>query len=153
MEGNFMWYFLIALAFIVVIALAYYAGQLLWQLKAQQQNQESEKQKRIDYIVDSVSHIAKAMKAEQCEFSEGVLRIWVLLEHYCSDQSEPKDYQHLYPGFYALYEVIKDMPTHEARKKVNKKELFKLDSKRWKAEKDHQEQINADLDKLLAEFS
>ena len=148
-----MWYALIAMAILVLVGLSYYAGQLLWKLKQQESLKAQEKNKRIEYITDSIHHIAKAMKEEQCEYSEGVLRIWVLLEHYNSEISVPKDYGALYLGFANLYQVIKDMPTHDARKKLNKQERFKMDVKRWDAEKDNKEQINADLDGIIAEFS
>lgn len=148
-----MLYVLIAAGVLIVAGLAYYAGQLLWQVKAQEQQKLEKKEKRLNYITDSIKHIAKAMKAEQCEYSEGVLRIWVLLDHFNKEQVEPKNYLELYPGFASLYDVIKDMPTHEARKKLKKQEIMKMDMTRWRAETEHKDQIDADLDKLLLQFS
>lgn len=148
-----MLYFFIAIGVILVAGLAFYAGQLLWQLKQQNQVQQEQKDKRLKYLTDSISLIAKAMKEEQCELSEGVLRIWVLLDHYNSEQEQPKDYPALYPGFASLYEVIKDMPTHEARKKQGKQERFKMDVTRWDAEKEHNEQITVDIGKIIEEFN
>ena len=87
-----MLYFFIALGVILVAGLAFYAGQLLWQLKQQKLVQQEQKDKRLKYLTDSISLIAKAMKEEQCELSEGVLRVWVLLDHYNSEQAVPKDY-------------------------------------------------------------
>lgn len=147
-----MWYGLIALAIIVVAGLAFYAGQLLWQVQEQKKQQLKEKNKRIKYLTDSISFIAKAMKEEQCEYSEGVLRIWVLLEHHNREVPEPKDYQEIYPGFASLYGVIKDMPTHEARKKYSKQDVAKMDMKRWRAEKEFEEQIGKDIEQLLTQF-
>jgi len=147
-----MLYILISIGALIIAGLGFYAGQLLWQVQQQKQKQEEESQKRKDYLTHSISHIAKAMQAEQCEYSEGVLRIWVLLDHYNKEITEPKDYANLYPGFATLYEIIKDMPTHDARKKYDKKEIAKLDMRRWRAEKEHEEQIGEDLDKLLKEF-
>ncbi|GAB2999288.1 DUF2489 domain-containing protein [Psychrosphaera aestuarii] len=147
-----MWYALITIAVLVVSGLAFYAGQLLWKVKAQEEAQKQEKSKKLTYITESVSHIAKAMHAKQCEYSEGVLRIWVLLDHYNAAQTAPKDYKALYPGFANLYEVVKDMPTHEARKKFSKKEIFEMDTKRWDAEKEFEQQIETDLEVLLKEF-
>lgn len=148
-----MLYFFIALGVILVAGLAFYAGQLLWQLKQQRLVQQEQKDKRLKYLTDSISLIAKAMKEEQCELSEGVLRVWVLLDHYNSEQEAPKDYPSLYPGFAALYDVIKDMPTHEARKKQGKQERFKMDVTRWDAEKEHNEQITTDIGKIIKEFN
>jgi len=147
-----MLYFLISLGVVVIAGLAFYAGQLLWQLKEQKITQQEQKNKRLNYLTDSIAYIAKAMKEEQCDLSEGVLRIWVLLDHYNSEQQEPKDYPNLYPGFAALYDVIKDMPTHEARKKQGKQERFKMDVQRWDAEKDNGEQIAVDIEGIMSEF-
>ena len=146
-------YIVITLAVLVIIVLAYYAGTLIWQVKEQQQNKSAEQAKRLKYITDSIFHIAKAMQAEQCESSEGVLRIWVLLEHYNKEQAEPKLYKEIYPGYAALYNEIKDMPTHEARKKFSKKEILKLDLERMDAEQKHAEQITLDTNQLLIEFN
>lgn len=147
-----MWYLLSALAVLIIVGLAFYAGQLLWKVKAQDAALAEEKAKKQKYLVDSISHIAKAMKEKQCEYSEGVLRIWVLLDHYNRAQTEPKNYQEIYPGFASLYDVVKDMPTHEARKKFSKKEVFQMDTKRWEAEKEYEQQIDTDLDILVKEF-
>lgn len=148
-----MWYTIIVVAVVIVAALAFYAGQLLWQVKAQKKQTEAKFLKRINFLTDSIRHIAQAMEAEQCEFSEGVLRIWVLLDHYKRDNNLSVDYAESYPGFSGLYEVIKDMPTHEARKKLGKKEMMKLDMQRWQAEKAHQDNIKSDIKKLLADFA
>jgi len=148
-----MWYVLGAIGLVIIISLAYYAGQLLWQVKQKSLEQEAQKKKRLDYVTSSIAHIAKAMQADQCEFSEGVLRIWVLLEHYNSEQTAPKDYKTTYPGFASLYDVIKDMPTHDARKKLGKQERHKMDLVRWNAEKEHEEQIRLDIDSIAKEFA
>lgn len=148
-----MWYVIIALAFVLVAGLAYYAGQLLWKVKQQEKAQQEKREKRVKYLTDSIGHIAKAMQAEQCEMSEGVLRIWVLLEHYNRELTAPTDYNSIYPGFLGLYDVIKDMPTHDARKKLGKQERFKMDVERWDAEKEFGEQIKKDLEQVLVEFS
>ena len=145
-------YIIITLAVVIIAGLAYYAGTLIWQVKQQKKTATAEKTKRLSYITDSIFHIAKAMQAEQCEPSEGVLRIWVLLEHYNNDQPEPKDYQEVYPGYWSLYSEIKDMPTHDARKKFNKKEILKLDLERMEAEQKYAEQIVVDTNHLLTEF-
>ncbi|NVK24657.1 MAG: DUF2489 domain-containing protein [Gammaproteobacteria bacterium] len=147
-----MWYAIIALAFVLVAALAFYAGQLLWKVKQQQQAQQQERAKKIKYLTDSIGHIAKAMDAEQCEISEGVLRIWVLLDHYKQQTAGDQNYQELYKGFASLYEVIKDMPTHDARKKLGKQERFNLDVRRWDAEKEFAELIKQDLQSILEAF-
>jgi outer membrane murein-binding lipoprotein Lpp len=147
-----MLYTLIIIGALVIVGLAYYAGQLLWQVQEQKKRQLAEKERKLNYITDSIRHIVKAMISKQCEYSEGVLRIWVLLDHYNKEQAEPKDYPALYPGFASLYEVIKDMPTHEARKRLSKQDRMKMDMERWKAENEFESQIDLDLIELKAEF-
>lgn len=148
-----MWYLIVTIAVIIVAGLAFYAGQLLWQVQEQKKQQQSKLTKRITYLTDSIRHIAQAMKAEQCEYSEGVLRIWVLLEHYKRDTGSTTDFTVAYPGFAGLYEVIKDMPTHEARKRLEKKERAKLDMKRWRAEEKFSDEIDKDIEQLLVVFA
>ena len=151
-----MWYWLIACGLVIIIVLAYYAGQMLWQLKQQKTEIELKKQqqknKRIQFIVDSILFIAKAMKAQQCEYSEGVLRICSLLEHYNNEQEVTEDFTIQYLGFYQLYEEIKDQPTHSARKQLSKKELREMDYQRLKKEQAFKAQIDLDIESLLSSF-
>ena len=52
-----------------------------------------------------------------------------------------------------MYDAVKDLPTHEARKKYSKKEIFKQDSARWRKEKELEADILADAEKILSEFT
>ena len=82
------------------------------------------------------------MKEEQCELSEGVLRIWVLLDHYNSEQEAPKDYPALYTqGLQHFMMSLKICQPMKHAKKQGKQERFKMDVARWDAEKEHNEQI------------
>ncbi len=72
----------LVLAVIIVVSLAFYAGKLLKQVSAQklaqQQAQLAHQQAlaRHDHkVLASVKIIVRAMKEEQCDFSEGVLAI------------------------------------------------------------------------------
>jgi hypothetical protein len=51
-----------------------------------------------------------------------------------------------------MYEEVKDMPTHESRKKYSKKEIFKMDKQRWRAEERLEDIIMKDCEKLANEF-
>jgi hypothetical protein len=51
-----------------------------------------------------------------------------------------------------MYEEVKEMPTHDARKKYSKKEIFKMDSQRWRAEERLETEILVDCEKLSIEF-
>ncbi|WP_404342323.1 DUF2489 domain-containing protein [Pseudoalteromonas mariniglutinosa] len=145
----------------IIAGLAFYAGQLLYKLNAQQkllvkkqaeqqQKLAASRQRRNSKLADSIHLIARAMNEQQCEFSEGCLRIWVLMSQYSFDDDVALTER--YPGIYRMYEAVKDMPTHDARKKYTKKEIFKLDSERWRAEETYNDAIKADCVKLLVDF-
>ena len=73
---------------VIIAGLAFYAGTLLWRVQQQrlaQQQQaaqlQQQKAEKALYLRDSIILICKAMREEQCELSEGSLRLWVLLDH------------------------------------------------------------------------
>lgn len=145
----------------IIVGLAFYAGQLLYKLSAQkklivkkqaeqQQKLKQSRLKRNAKLADSIHLIARAMHEQQCEFSEGCLRIWVLMSQYGFEDEQ--DLATKYSGIYKMYQVVKEMPTHDARKKYTKKEIFKLDTARWRAEETHKDEIIADCAKIIIEF-
>ena len=84
-----LWVITIIVAVAIVAGLAFYAGKLLFQLKVQKEQQQAQLEKlkakaleRNAKIADSINLIARAMKEKQCEYSEGCLRIWVLMSQY-----------------------------------------------------------------------
>lgn len=146
---------LLLAAAVIVAALAFYAGKLLWQLQQQtkqrQQDELQYQQKLADkrrYLTDSIILICRAMLEQQCELSEGALRVWVLLDHLQPDRQP--DPVLSYPGLHQMYQVVKDMPTHEARKQQTKQQLFQQDKIRLNAEQDLKQAILADSKALLA---
>lgn len=148
---------LIILAVSIVMGLAFYAGRLLWLLKQQniQQQQAAAKaaqqqQDKKQYLQESIVLISRAMLEQQCEFSEGALRLWVLLDHW--PQADKPDATTSYPGIYQMYSVVKDMPTHQARKEQDKKLTRQQDKLRLTAEKDLKAQIEDDLRLILERF-
>ncbi|WP_105253250.1 DUF2489 domain-containing protein [Pseudoalteromonas sp. T1lg75] len=151
------WIIALIIGALIVAGLAFYAGRLLWQVR--EQNQRLAKQQaeyaqkraaRNAKLSDSINLIAKAMKEGQCEYSEGCLRVWVLMsQHSCAQEL---NLEVEYPGVFAMYEAVKDLPTHDARKKYSKKEIFKQDSARWRKEQELEEQILADSEKLVMHF-
>ncbi|MCH8539079.1 MAG: DUF2489 domain-containing protein [Alkalimonas sp.] len=146
------WWWIIALVSgaVIIAGLSFYAGRLLWLVRAQDQAIAASKAKKNQYLIDSIVGICKAMQAEQCELSEGALRVWVLLDHL--EQSDKPDPVEAYPGIYRMYDVVKDMPTHSARKRQDKAHIKQLDSIREQAEVDLKDFILADVDKLLQRY-
>lgn len=131
------WSYLIAVAVIIVVALAFYALKLIKQLKlqtAQQKQAELERQQSLNKhdkkILDSIIIIVRAMKEEQCDISEGCWRLSVLLDSLKTSENHSSQF----PAIFELYEAIKHMPILEARKKLEKRERMKLDLERVKTE-------------------
>ncbi len=145
------WGYLIVLAVVIVIALAWYALKLLTQLKkqnAQQQQAEIAHQEALyqhdKKVLDSVVIIVRAMKEEQCDISEGCWRLSVLL-----DSLKTSSELHLqFPAIFELYNAIKHMPIREERKKLEKRQRMKLDLERTKVEARLQPSVHENLQLL-----
>ncbi|MFT5162490.1 MAG: hypothetical protein ACI9FJ_001066 [Alteromonadaceae bacterium] len=153
-----LWTVAIVLGSLIIAALAFYLGRLLLLVKqgkkAQAQIHQAQINKRNKTLAESIYTIAWAMRDGQCDFSEGCLRIWVLLDHYVE---QPEDgvlptKSEVYPGIFNMYEKIKDMPTHEARKKYKKSELMVMDKQRATHETQYKPMIEGDIAKLIERF-
>ena len=141
------WIIALIIAALIIAGLSFYLGRLLMQLKQVKQAQQQQITKRNTKLTEDIYTIAWAMQEGQCEPSEGCLRIWVLLDHVAE---EPKpDNQQRYPGIFALYDKIKDLPTHSARKALPKLELRKMDAQRLIHEQEFKTLIDADVSQLI----
>ena len=145
------WLYAIIGAVIIIAALAFYAATLLTQLKQQSVKIEQVKQeqkkalaKHDTKILSSVVIIARAMKEEQCDISEGCWRLSVLLDSLKLSDSLSNEF----PAIFELYQAIKHMPIHEERKNLAKQARMKLDFERIKAEANLAEKIKADIELL-----
>jgi hypothetical protein len=147
---NLWWIIALLLGTAIIIGLSFYAGRLLWLVKAQELTAVASTAKKNQYLIDSIVGICKAMQAEQCELSEGALRVWVLLDHL--EQADKPDPVAEYPGMHQMYDVVKDMPTHKARKQHDKQHIRQLDRIREQAEVDLKDFIQADVEKLLQRY-
>ncbi|WP_019613600.1 DUF2489 domain-containing protein [Psychromonas ossibalaenae] len=134
---------LAAVSVVIIIALSFYAGTLInkikvhkarnLQLEAQKKEQQAlKKQQRNDNICESIRFIARATAQKQCNVSEAAIRLTVLLETLLIKQ--PIDIQEQYPALSAMFDKVKDMPTHDERKKFPVKEIKMLDMRRQIAE-------------------
>ena len=92
--------------------------------------------------LEKIDGIAKAMQNGDCNHSEGVIRLSMLLLPF-GQSLQP------YQAMYALYNIVKEMPTHEARKALLKKERMKLDLERESAEAKFEEEIMLELRQFL----
>ncbi|GLR71251.1 DUF2489 domain-containing protein [Agaribacter marinus] len=139
------WILVIAGA-LIVIGLGIYAGRLLFLLQAQNNRQSAVRDKRIDTITDSVQTIAFAMQQQQCDLSEGVIRLWNLLEA-IPILPHPNFQQH-YPGVYELYSRIQHFPTLDARQALTKQQRREQDKEREQIESELASKVAVDVDKL-----
>jgi peptide subunit release factor RF-3 len=132
-------YALIALACLILFALALYAGRLLYQVKQQTVQAKKVREARTNTILESIHTIAFAMQQQQCNLSEGTIRLVNLLQSL--PIAQPINYAETFPGIFALFDKVKDLPTHEARKKLGKHERDAQDLQREQDEADFESQI------------
>lgn len=151
---------IITLAIVIILALAGYAGKLLWQLKqqtaeerAKEQQQQAQKQKNIKRLADSIDTIAKAMQQGQCDYSEGTIRICVLLDHLLPNLDDAPNYTQRYPQFHGFYNQIKHLATHKQRSNLPANERMQQDLHRIKHEEQSKPAIESEeLPKLREEM-
>lgn len=77
--------------------------------------------------------------------SEGVIRLTMLLRPFGKNLSS-------YPAMANLYEVVRDMPTHDDRKLLEKRERMRLDLARESAEAQFEKNIKQELYILLEDI-
>ena len=130
-------------ALFIVAGLAFYAGSLLFKLRTQQQLRYQKTQQRIRKISESIQTIAKALEQQQCNLSEGCIRLFHLLE--ALPVKDKPDFSQQFSGLYSLYNHVKDLPTHEARKAQPKKQTKQQDLQREELEAQLETQILNDV--------
>lgn len=133
---------------LIIVGLAVYAGKLLAQLKVQNQQQQRAVQQRNLRILESINTIAMAMREEQCNLSEGAIRLTNLLN--ALQFTQPQDFAADYPGLYGLYDKVKDMPTHDARKQYKRNEIMRMDLQRAGFEQELEAQIKIEVTRLAS---
>ncbi|MFM4704674.1 DUF2489 domain-containing protein [Aeromonas bivalvium] len=134
---------------LVLLGLAVYAGMLLARVRRQTEQQEQAIRARNERILDSVRVIAHAVRDGQCDYSEGAIRLTNLLN--ALQIKEGRAFAEEFPGLYGLYEKVKEMPTHEARKAFKRNEIMKMDLERSGYEVELEAQILKDV-ALLKDF-
>lgn len=140
---------LFILAALILVAMAGYAVYLLLALKKQRRQinklQNEARTARIQRLTESIEIIAKAMQNGDCNLSEGVLRLKMLLDPLGNSLKN-------YPAMFALYETVQDMPTHDARRELKKNERMRLDLERESKEVELEADIQQELNQLLQDI-
>ncbi|WP_233117439.1 DUF2489 domain-containing protein [Aggregatibacter actinomycetemcomitans] len=141
-----MWKILLLIAAVCIVAgMIGYAVYLLLALQKQKKALQLARQNRINRIKESLEIIAKAMLNGDCNLSEGVLRLKMLLEPVGMALKN-------YPAMWQLYEMVEGMPTHNARKELKKNERMHLDLRRESAEAELESKIKLELHRLLTDI-
>ncbi|WP_386689006.1 MULTISPECIES: DUF2489 domain-containing protein [unclassified Lonepinella] len=137
---------LLILGTLILLAMTVYAIYLLIQLRKQKRLFTQAKLARMNRIKESVTIIAKAMLVGDCNHSEGVIRLKMLLDPL--GQKRLVDYS----AMWQLYEIVQDMPTHEARKALKKNERMRLDLHRESKESELEQHIKLEIQQLLEDI-
>ncbi len=150
-----IWLYALVLAVVVIAALAFYAGSLLRQVAKQKQHQQqaelaqqSALASHDHKVLASVLLITRAMKEEQCDFSEGCWRLSVLLD----SLKTTSGLEQQFPAIFKLYNKIKHLTILDERKQLPKQQRMKEDFQRITLEQQLHEEIVADLD-LLQQYT
>ncbi|PRM50732.1 DUF2489 domain-containing protein [Haemophilus influenzae] len=139
-----IWIFFV-IALFLVTGLTLYAIRLLKQLKVQKELIAKAKNNRVIRLKESIDIIARAMQSGECNLSEGVIRLTMLLMPFGKNLSS-------YTAMSNLYEVVRDMPTHDDRKLLEKRERMRLDLERESAEVQFEQDIKKELYILLEDI-
>lgn len=141
---------LLVLGSIIIIALAWYAGYLLIQLKKQKVLQQQHLQMAIDKrnsnIFENVQTLCNVGIQGQCDLSEIVIRVYCIMDYVQGDQRV--DFEKDFPSIAELYHVVKDMPRGEDRKAMDKKTRMEQNLVRMKTEAKLQDAIVNELQQL-----
>ncbi|BFT32105.1 DUF2489 domain-containing protein [Alteromonas sp. D210916BOD_24] len=143
-----LWAVLAGIALLIILGLGFYAGKLLFLLKQQKDRQQAARETRIANITESIILIAKAMDQQQCELSEGVIRIVNLLN--ALPLAAPPSYKDHYPHIHTLFVEVSGFAILEARQQLTKSERRKQDKAREQIESEHESKVLSELPALQA---
>jgi len=119
--------------------------KVLKEYKSQALEKKNSQTEQKKYLVDSLKVLAITILDDQVELSEGCIRIKVILDHLAPLLHEDESFK----IFELMYVSTQHMPTHDARKKVDKHFIDKLDTQRFALEEKHREEIKSASRALL----
>lgn len=135
---------------IIIIALVIYLAIIVFKIK----NQKA-RNKELHRILDdfnaetkenareSIRIICLAVIQDQCELSEGCIRIRNLLEYFPETKFKTE-----YSVIFKFYEEIKSFATHDNYKNLKLSEQFKQDKQRSKIEGKHEDDFKQSIANL-----
>lgn len=139
-----------AIAVIVILSgiAAYYLIKLKHAKKSQQKaiaEGEAAWRKKQEEIAADIRFIASAMVQEQCEITEGCMRLTVLMDRL----DENLRFQPEFSSIRAHFEATAHMPTHDAYKALKPKQRFELDKQRFELEEKNKTSVLKDAQTLV----
>ncbi|MEG3765823.1 DUF2489 domain-containing protein [Alteromonas sp. 14N.309.X.WAT.G.H12] len=136
----------IVIGILIILGLGIYAGKLLYMLKEQNAQQQTARKARIDSITESIIVICKAMQQQQCDLSEGTIRICKLLNA-LPLQTRP-EYREKFPHIHNLFVEISGFAILEERKKLTAQERREQDEAREQIESEFESHVLKELDSI-----
>ncbi len=139
-----MYWILLSIAAVIITALSVAATYYL--IKLSKLKKEQAKQVQINQqawlaaqeeLASDIRFLANSLVSQQCEITEGCLRIMVLMNRL--DEKLP--HQPQFKTILLHYQNTQDMPHHQAYKALNRKQQHQLDQARFELEDKHREQI------------
>lgn len=139
---------LLITAIVIVAALAGYAWHLTRKVKAMQQRAQEEQaraelqlRERQQTLLQDIRFIARSVLEEQCEITEGVLRLGYLINALDPVAWELDELS----AVRRHHELTSSMPILDAYKNLTRKEQFRLDKERFALEEEHKPSIEREL--------
>lgn len=137
---------LLFVGIVIVVGLAGWAGSLMLAVNKQKQRINAVKLRQFDYAKESIEIIANAMLRDECNLSEGVIRINGLLPNIGGMALRD------YPAMFALYDTVKAMPILDERRALKRNERMRYDLTREAKEAELQAAILDDARQLLQDL-
>lgn len=141
------WIILVSIGLLIIAALGVYAGKLLFMLKQQNERQRQARADRLERLLESIETIALAMKQQQCNISEGAIRICNLLDALPDADSDKHRKQ--FPAIHNLFIAVSGFATLEKRKALSKKQRFEEDCAREAIEEQHESKVLKEIPDLI----
>lgn len=143
---------LIVLAALIIAVLAGYAVYLLRKVREQEKLQQQEEaaaelqlRQHQEELVKDIRFIARSVLQDQCDISEGVLRLEYLLRGLDADVWQ----RHELSTLREHHNDIRDMPILDAYRALTPKQQFALDKKRFQLEEANKPAIERELHWLV----
>lgn len=143
-----LWIILVSLGLLVIAGLGVYAGKLVYQLQQQNARQQAAREKRLQVMFESIHTIARTMQQQQCNVSEGTIRICRLLK---ALPEESYDYSQSYPAIYTLFSAVSGFAILEDRKSLSKSQRYAEDKAREAIEEQHESLVLKELPLIIAD--